>query len=258
MKKLILFTALLIGLSCNSCMNESDMLESDPIKEYEEVILALGYSPDEAVQEKIGIIVEGDIGLDYPYLKDLKKQLEDKEGLEKHRKLLSCVPYSFSLVDKIYLYDVNDEMDDYPDWRDACNAAMSEYFSAHSYINFIRSGINKGVTSGPNVVDVEFVDYPSSSWNGVVTGFDSSCNSLPSRLLINIAHSVPGAGRKKGVWMHEMGHVLGFHHTDNTGATLISGTCTSDSLSIMNAGIWNYPEWEFTTCDLDALDILYD
>lgn len=54
---------------------------------------------------------------------------------------------------------------------------------------------------------------------------------------------------------HELGHIIGFRHTNQSNGIFIPGTAVSDPLSVMNATVlpWN----GFTTGDIQATQILY-
>lgn len=54
---------------------------------------------------------------------------------------------------------------------------------------------------------------------------------------------------------HELGHTLGYHHTNSTDGTLIPGTATTDAASVM--GSVSQPSLAFTVNDLYAARVLY-
>jgi len=61
--------------------------------------------------------------------------------------------------------------------------------------------------------------------------------------------------------MHEMAHILGLGHSDETWNEFILGTCPSDPNSVINGGNaynWcNFPKI-LSSCDKEALELLYE
>jgi hypothetical protein len=72
---------------------------------------------------------------------------------------------------------------------------------------------------------------------------------------------VLGTAGKTEVIAHELGHVVGLEHTDETNGVFIDGTAVSDPASTMNSRGHSYYPWEiwpgFTKYDIIAFGILY-
>ncbi len=96
----------------------------------------------------------------------------------------------------------------------------------------------------------------------IADGSFPSFGNPGSSIKINISSKAPTTNKKQKVYtmVHEIGHTIGFAHTDSNEGTLITNVTSScktksDPNSIMRMG---NIEWsKFSTCDKQAFDALY-
>lgn len=107
----------------------------------------------------------------------------------------------------------------------------------------------------------------STPYNTVVTTTYAVSSSIASaaypdyygnpgnKITINTYHNGLAATRKEFALTHELGHTLGFSHTNETNGYLVKGTPTSDPASVMNSVIadWN----GFSRYDVKAVRTVY-
>ncbi|UII26414.1 M57 family metalloprotease [Fulvivirga maritima] len=96
--------------------------------------------------------------------------------------------------------------------------------------------------------------YSSQNW--VARAYLPTSNGRPGyNMEINTRYNSLSSGYKKFTIVHEMGHIFGLYHTDQTQGYFINGTPSSDPNSVMNSYVlpWN----GFTNGDEDAVQILY-
>jgi hypothetical protein len=134
-------------------------------------------------------------------------------------------------------------------WRSAIQGAVNNW----NAVNGTRLGMSI-VTSQSNSDTRIFMGFESASWiaraylpgsngrPGVSVEINSNYNSLPS-------------SQKLFAITHELGHTIGFYHTNQNQGIFIQGTPSVDANSVMNSFVLNWNG--FTAGDVLATQILY-
>jgi hypothetical protein len=262
MKKLLSMAAIaLVGIAL-SCQSEDDNLVSstDVSDETLSKIAALGFSTAEVQSVDGGYLVEGDIMLHDKDLNSVPSStlLRIAEVEQYHTfNLVSGTPRVITVSSS---GNVNSAV------SNAVNAAIARYNAQNLSITFSR------VSSGGNI-NVRIVNggsYIASS------GFPSGGNPY-GEVKFNKQYQNYSAGFLTTVLAHEMGHCIGFRHTDymnrayscgtggnegeeNTGvgAVYIPGTATGpEAASWMLACLSSTTDRPFNANDKTALNYLY-
>lgn len=132
-------------------------------------------------------------------------------------------------------------------WDEALDSAIKVWNNQNSAIHFSRS------RAGSANITVS-VWYEQSS--AIAYSYYPYNDGKPGSIIqINTYHNDFSFGSKIYVFTHEMGHTIGFTHTDGTYGTLITGTPLIDSLSIMNTFLQTWSELSFY--DSLALKVIY-
>lgn len=264
MKKILLGIAgsmmLVLAISCQKSEKGQvvdDNAAPDAIKAK---ISALGLTSAGAYKTDGGYIAEGDIFLDDAMLNSVPEQkLVVVAGEEQYRttNLVTGLPRTITVRYNGSTTSISN----------AINAAIARYNALGLLISFSR------VTSGGNIVisNVSGQPYIASS------GFPSGGNPYGS-VLFNTTYSTLAANTLTSVIAHEIGHCIGFRHTDyacrqyscggsavnegasTVGAIHIPGTptaCNGDPTSWMLACIGNGVDRPFNANDKVALNYLY-
>jgi hypothetical protein len=263
--KQILFLAALVALSVglNSCGKTEPVLvspvDSGLSQEIKAKISALGFSADEAYATEGGYIVEGDIFLSDEDLSAVSPIQSLIVGNVEHYRTTNLVTGLPRVLRVRYTGSTTSI-------SNAINAAIARYNArAGLRVTFVR------VTTAPfhiTVSNVSGTDYIASA------GFPSGGNPYPT-IRFNTAYAGWNANTLTTVLAHEMGHCIGFRHTDymnrayscgtggnegsaGVGAIHIPGTPTGPSAaSWMLACINNGTNRPFTASDGVALDYVY-
>lgn len=134
-------------------------------------------------------------------------------------------------------------------WRTAIQGAVNNWNAVPSS----RLGMSI-VTSQSGAHCRVFMGFESANW--IARAYLPTSNGRPGvSVEINSNYNSLAANQKLFAITHELGHTIGFHHTNQTSGTLIPGTPTSDPNSVMNSFVlpWN----GFTSADVLATQILY-
>lgn len=257
------FALLFAGL--NSCS------KSDPTSASAEIglsadlyakITALGFDASDAFQTEGGYIVEGDIFLSD---EDLNKPIDLFQSLvigntEQYHttNLVTGLPREITIrVVSTMPASV----------KTATDNAITRYNNQGLQITFRR------VTSGGNIV---IKKAPNGAGYLASAGFPTSSGNPYSQILFNNNYSGWNANTLTSIIAHELGHCIGFRHTDymdrsfscggaffnegsaGVGAIHIAGTPTdADAASWMLACIGNGTNRPFNANDVTALGTLY-
>jgi hypothetical protein len=269
MKKylLTLAVAALIASLFTSCSSNDDTV----VKEGEQIaqdvlaqIKSLGFSTENVIKEDGGYIVEGDIFLSEEALhQDPLVELMRFVGEEQYRtfNLVGGLPRTLRIAMTTNLPS---------SYSTALNTAISRFNNENLRLKFLR------VSQYP--VDILFDRAPNGATYLASAGFPSGGNPHGSVLMnVNALGNNPNSSYLATIMAHEMGHCIGFRHTDymnrsyscgsggnegqattGIGAVHIPGTPTGpDPNSWMLACIGNGVNRPFNTNDKTALRNLY-
>lgn len=166
--------------------------------------------------------------------------------------------YNTSLVTAITVIRVNVYSVVPAAWKTAVIDAMNAWNGLGLTISFV------GVTSATPITDGINVSMGGPSGGGgadLIAAANPPAGGYPGHyLIINNAYaSLLTAAEKKNAIAHEIGHCIGFLHTDGGQGTLIySGyPCqyTTDPSSVMSYS--NHAWSGFTSCDVTAFNLIY-
>lgn len=155
------------------------------------------------------------------------------------------------------------------DWISALDAAIANWNSANSHVLMKRVvATTVTTTSGKGKKKTTTTSTVIPTYNILVTTlYDASTSMVAQAYLpyydgtcgnevqINTYYNTLTSSYKTFALTHELGHTIGFTHTDGTYGNLIVGTPDTDPNSIMNSyvGSWN----GFSTYDLTAVTTIY-
>lgn len=251
----------LFGLnSCAKKQDETNLTQGLP-NEIQSKIIKLGFNPDNAFEVEGGYIVEGDIFL--------SKQDLDGGTLESFASLIIAEEEqyrTFNLVNGPRTITVSSSGNVNSNVNNSINLAISRYNAEGLGLTFQR------VNSGGNI-NIKVVNGGSFIASA---GFPSGGNPYPE-VQFNRQYQNWNVNTLATVMAHEIGHCIGFRHTDymnrayscgtggnegqetnGVGAVHIPGTPTGpDAGSWMLACIGNGINRPFNANDKIALDYLY-
>lgn len=263
MKKLLFSVALAVaaGVIITACSKTKDLVP-DVSAEVKQKVAALGFDPAGIQEHPDGYLVEGDIVLTKA---DLEGGHQDRKSIiyanEEHYRTTNLV----SGLPRTITIRVNSTL---PSRYFSCmDAAISRYNAQNLRVRFSR------VTSGGNIV---INPAPSGSGYLASAGFPSGGNPY-WQVLVNRAYlDTWNTNTVTSILAHEVGHCIGFRHTDymsrqyscggspynegsaGVGAIHIPGTPTGPSAgSWMLACIGNGTNRPFTSADVTALNYVY-
>lgn len=133
-------------------------------------------------------------------------------------------------------------------WRDAVVGAIAQWNGVGgSKLRLVRVG-----TQAEANINVFMGAYDAANWVARAT---LPSGSGKGTLEINPRFNDMAANQKLFAMAHEMGHNIGFWHTDQTTGTIVPGTPATDPNSVMNSFVlpWN----GFTNYDLVAVRYMY-
>jgi Dual-action HEIGH metallo-peptidase len=258
----LLGTALIAAAIFTSCKKDAKETKAPEIpQDVISQIQKLGFNTDNVQKTDEGYIVEGDILLTQSELSDLPTSNEIVYAQEEHYRTTNLV----GGLPRTITVSLNTTQ---ANFIAATDEAIRRYNALNLRVRFQR------VSSGGNIRIVTF--FENSNILGSA-GFPSGGNPF-GQIRMNTRFYTPGAAVNPlaTTIAHEMGHCIGFRHTDfmnrsfscggvavnegsgGVGAIYISGTPTGPS-----AGSWmlacgstttNRP---FTTADRTALNVVY-
>ncbi len=135
------------------------------------------------------------------------------------------------------------------DWKTALQAGIVNWNAVNGTKLFLRE-----VTSSSAADVTVTLDYANDTW--IARGALPASSGRPGTMvIINTKYNYLSAGYKEFAITHELGHNIGFLHTDQTSGVFINGTPTTDAKSVMNSVAM--PWAGFTAGDIKAVQILY-
>lgn len=134
-------------------------------------------------------------------------------------------------------------------WVSAVQGAVANWNAVSN------SGIGMSIVSSQSASNTRvFMGFENASW--IARAYLPSSNGRPGvSVEINSNYNSLPASQKLFAITHELGHTIGFYHTNQTTGTHIPGTPTVDANSVMNSFVLNWNG--FTSGDVLATQILY-
>jgi hypothetical protein len=264
-KKILALATLLAGATLLSCeFNETASLQ--PVDDATLAkISALGFSTQNVIRTEGGYLVEGDIILRERDLSGPGAQslLRIAEVEQYHTFNLVAVSGSRTITVTTSGRNITQRL------SDGINAAITRYNNENLGLTFVRGGSNGG--GDINIRVVNGAQYIASA------GFPTSDGDPYNEIKYNKSYTNYSLGFVTTVIAHEMGHCIGFRHTDymnrsyscgsggnegqetdGVGAVHIPGTPTGpDANSWMLACLSSSTDRPFNSNDKVALDYLY-
>lgn len=262
--------------SCqNNDVNE-DLQQPESVEVSKDILVALkaaGVDPTDAMYENVSFLGG-----------EKKKQLKVHDLIFDESKLLAG-DYALATKDASKQYSTNNLVSvrgtrtiTIIGFTGSGNALTSKMQTALQWAvnnyNRLNIGINFQLTFGTDYQDKDMVVYNNNqSGGGGSAGFPTGGN--PYKFIqINDGTDSFSTNVNEHVITHEIGHCLGFRHTDyfnrsiscsqggnegdgGVGANLIPGTPTLDRSSIMLACFNSDVDGEFSSDDITALEYLY-
>lgn len=240
----------ILFFSCSK--NDKDLKDPSPVPNAKEEMInylaSQGFDQQHIVFDKDRVIIEDDIVITIP---ELKQRVADWKAAQKsgvpqteQRRGTYIVGNAYNTNIKFYLDPGIPTV-----WRTAIQGAVNNW----NAINGTRLGMS--IVSDPASANTRvFMGYENSNW--IARAYLPGSDSRPGVTVeINSKYNTLSASQQLFAITHEFGHTIGFHHTNQTSGTWISGTPTTDPNSVMNSTVlpWN----GFTAGDIKATQILY-
>ncbi len=246
-----------IGLSCSKEKEQVQtekapptFQKADDIREF--LVDELRLNPDQLEERETSFIYQNDIEF---AKSNFWEQYGPKEHKDKHRKS----SYQVSPTGTAYVYFHAGVPSS---WKTQMLSAMQEWNDLGGPIYFYEY-VYPYTSTGIGVINVRYEDFGSADDNVFArAGFPSSGGSIHNEIKINSGYTGTTLynSHKKKVSAHELGHCIGFCHTNTyDGSALYTGNygCDTydDSQSIMRQGRISWAG--FSPCDEIAYDALY-
>jgi len=155
------------------------------------------------------------------------------------------------------------------DWITALDEAVSNWNSTNSHVFMKRvTATTTTVTSGKGKKKTTTTTTVPPAYNIIVRTLNDPTTSMVAQAYmpysngsvgnevdINTYYNYLSSSYKTFALTHELGHSIGFTHTDGTYGNLIAGTPETDPNSVMNAFVlpWN----GFSNYDITAVTTIY-
>jgi hypothetical protein len=257
------------------CVDGAKPLEPRSDPRLRERVVELGFRPDMIVDHGSTFLVEGDIEISKHDLTAGGVPVGHGRGI---RQIPGGASYQY-IGDRtvtnenyperpIYVYITGLLRNSHPEWAQAVRSAMAQW---NNLGGFNLKFVEVGSQSASNILVTSFTQYTDevarSAW-------PSRGGSPGAYVWINLGYNrglgsggQPVYASKVFHMVHELGHTIGFRHTnylllgetgsDSIGAHLIPNTSLLDSLSVMNAGPSRRTWTAFSAGDRIAARIVY-
>ena len=214
---------LAIALLATSCKKENSASINEVPQDVMKKIAAQGFSTENVRKVDRGYLVEGDIVLTE---ENLNSQSVSPNLLiatnEQYRttNLVNALPRTITV-------SVSGTLSGLAVWSNATDALISRYNALNLTVNFQR------VASGGNVDIIGFDQGPSGGYitlgsSGFPTAAGDPYNQIKMNTNVQAYGSNPNQGYITSVLQHEMGHCIGFRHTDYFNRALSCGGSKSN------------------------------
>lgn len=214
---LILLTGIAIAISCkkNNTTNENQD-QTQLTKDEEMAIAKAGFSPDNAFKKDGGYIVEGDIFLDAKNLATQQQIVgnlrQNKPTTEQYRST-NIVNVGTSRVLKIKI----DAGTSQKVFNDAATEAIKRYNDLNLKLSFKLLDASSAETADISIIGADLGKAPNGQTIlGQSAGFPTNGNPASPIKLSNVVYGPTYAKNSllATVIAHEIGHAIGFRHTD--------------------------------------------
>lgn len=198
-------------------------------------------------------IIQGDIIIAF---KDAQSSYD--KSLIGNDKVLKTDQYrSEYLVNNATIKDVKIFIDSSvpSDWITAINDINGAVSNWNSLRRLHYTDLSFSFVSDSNSADIIVSTFFENTQVIAKAYLPTSSNKPGPSLLINTAYNNLISSKKLFAMTHELGHIVGLMHTNETLGTFIPGTPQSDPNSIMNATVLDWSS--FTNGDVIAISTLY-
>lgn len=239
-----LFMAAMIGVSCSNDAHDESTMVNEASSDVA-FIESLGYDVSDIVSTDLGYLVEGDMLFTPEVVEALRSTPQTRH---------TTAGQLVSAEHQKYIYLAIGSMDG----LNYLEAAITEWNSlSNCNINFLE-GTGNATTM---IAEVAFPGFPAITVIAPVNGKPATY------VYFNPTHtdySGADAAQKKYMWMHALGHAIGFGHTPNsiseaieTGMTHIDGSVNFNGNSIMRRDESPFT-WEgFSLRDIETFEAVY-
>ncbi|ELR69018.1 hypothetical protein C900_05576 [Fulvivirga imtechensis AK7] len=232
-----------------SCNEQEEVISPEVEKPSDELIdflVKTGFEKDKIKFEDGVFVIDDDVLISkeelQKYVDGNRSEISDAQT-EHYR--------GYYLVSNSYVTNIKFYIDSSvpSSWVTAIHGAVNQWNAVNGtklYMSVVSNRSNANTVIGTS--------YSSQNW--VARAYLPSYNGRPGHTMtINTKYNYLNSGYKLFTIVHEMGHIFGLYHTDQTQGYFISGTPATDPNSVMNSYIlpWN----GFTAGDVAAVQILY-
>ncbi|SHI91689.1 Dual-action HEIGH metallo-peptidase [Aquimarina spongiae] len=264
-------TVLLMAVSCQSDADEPQTTEQSIL---ESQIASLGFVTEAMYEAELdgkkGVVVEGDIFLDKAMISDLLKEQQPSDDLEKHYVTPSLLPRDRAVTVDVFLD---------PSFSSTMRAAFNEALNRYNELN-INLTFRSVSSEAASDIAILLRDIPNTPQGNVVLGRSAGFprNGRPATP-ITLNSKVFGSRTPADaptVIAHEIGHAIGFRHTDlfdrsfscggepvneqdfsNPGALFVPGTPRGPENGSWMLACSDGSDRPFTAADRTALRFVY-